>query len=53
MNRDEFKDMIFGILNCNDNAIKDIEVDDKRDYLHVTCKDNSEFLIMVHDIQKR
>lgn len=53
MSRDEFKDMIFGILNNNDQTIKDIEVDDKRDCFQITCEDKSEFLLIIHDIQKR
>lgn len=53
MTRNDFKDMIFAILNCNDSAIKDIDIDDKKDCFIITCKDNSKFLIFIHDLPKQ
>lgn len=53
MTRNDFKDMIFAILKCNDSAIKDIDADDKKDCFIITCEDNSDFLIFIHDLLKQ
>lgn len=49
MTRNDFKDMLFDLINDNDEFIKDIETDDTNNIFTITNKDGSSFIIEVHD----